>query len=45
MTAPKFSVLILGGYGTFGGRIDVEIAAPMIGRIVRYRGWLERPAR
>jgi hypothetical protein len=47
------SVLIVGGYGTFGGRIvelpeneprlfRVEISHPLTGLIVRYRGWLIR---
>ena len=25
-------------------RFDVEIGAPLVGRIVRYRGWLQRAA-
>jgi hypothetical protein len=39
MTA-RTKLLIVGGYGRF--RFNVEISHPLAGKIVSYKGWLER---
>ncbi len=42
MSRARRRILIVGGYGTFGGRFHfhVEIRHRFTGLIVAYRGWL-----